>query len=59
MPEPLTFSDWIRNRRPLLIIAGIQIVLLAFIATRVMDIVIVEDSREVVDGVETITLRRE
>ncbi|GMR10282.1 MAG: hypothetical protein BMS9Abin28_1103 [Anaerolineae bacterium] len=43
----------------MLIIAVIQIVLLTFIATWVMDIVIVEDSREVVDGVETIAFRRE
>ena len=59
MTKALPFSDRIRNRRPLLIIAVIQIVLLTFIATWVMDIVLVEDSREVVDGVRTIELRRE
>jgi iron(III) transport system permease protein len=59
MATTLTFSDRIRHRRPFIIIAVIQIVLLTFIATWVMDLVIVEDTREVVDGVETITFRRE
>jgi len=59
MAQTLSLSDRIRSRRPLIIIAVIQIVLLTFIATWVMDIVIVEDTREVVDGVETITFRRE
>ena len=59
MANSISLSERIRNRRPLLIIAAIQIVVLTFVAMWVMDIVIVEDTREVVDGVETITFRRE
>ena len=59
MATSLSLSQRIRTNRPLIIIAVIQIALLTYIATWVMDIVIVEDSREVVDGVETITFRRE
>ena len=59
MAISISLSDRIRNLRPLLIIAAVQIVVLTLVAMWVMDIVIVEDSREVVDGVETITFRRE
>ncbi|MFV1858514.1 MAG: ABC transporter permease [Anaerolineales bacterium] len=59
MAKSLTLIHRIRSRRALIIIAVVQIVLLTFIATWVMDIVIVEDTREVVDGVETISFRRE
>ncbi len=59
MAKTLPLIDRIRKYRPLIIIAVVQIVVLTFVAMWVMDIVIVEDTREVVDGVETITFRRE
>ena len=59
MANSISLSERIRNHRPLLIIAVVQIVVLTLVAMWVMDIVIVEDPREVVDGVETITFRRE
>ncbi len=59
MTKTLSLIDRSRKYRPLIIIAVVQIVILTLVAMWVMDIVIVEDTREVVDGVETITLRRE
>ncbi len=59
MAKTLPLIDRIRKYRPLIIIAVVQIVVLTLVAMWVMDIVIVEDTREVVDGVETITFRRE